>query len=328
MLVKFAIEPDALDNAEGAQITSLRRNWWTPFGILVNSQGTNSILNPGNYRTKLGNSHRDVFQKAFTNFQKNGWPLWAETDSIDWQNMPTRADLARYQDIFALALIEDARALEFDVPEDGGDFCGGVEAIRFRHAGASTKFDEAGTLIQQGIQQAQSVANLWRERFSLLASHSNGNQQVTIVDRYAMSNIYYEDRNELFNLLKLLHSDSPGCRITIWSSDRNASTQTRVKEIEKRLNREIAQLQLSRNGIRSIKVFLCRDDVFKIHGHERYIRFGDFTCVIGLGIEIFRGDNMDRETDFSLKSPEHIQTYRNREQKFKVKQKRRWQWKS
>ena len=327
MLVKFAIEPDALDNAEGAQITSLRRNWWTPFGILVDSRGTNSILNSGNYQTNLGSARRIDFVKAFESFQKNGWPLWSETDNIDWQNMPTRADLAQYQDAFSLALIEDTRALEFDIPENG-DFCGGVEAIRFRHAGASTKFYEASLLTQQAIQLGKSVSALWQERFSPLASHSNGNQQITIVDRYAASNIY-NGNNELFNLLKFIHSDSPGCRITIWSSDRNASTQIRVNEIEKRLNDEIAQLHLSRNGIRSIDLFLCYDDVFGRYGHERYIRFGEFTCVIGIGIEIFRGGNVDRETEFSLKSPEHIRTYRDREKEFRNRRKGEpWQWKS
>ena len=327
MLVKFAIEPDALDNAEGAQITSLRRNWWTPFGILVDSRGMNSILNSGNYRTKLGSAHRDIFQRAFTNFKKNGWPLWAETDNIDWQNMPTRDDLARYQDIFALALIEDTRASVFNIPEDG-DFCGGVEAIRFRHAGASTKFYEASVLTQQAIRRGQSVASLWQERFSPLAFHSNGNQQVTIVDRYAASNIY-DGNNELFNLLKFIHSDSPGCRVTIWSSDRDATSQHRVNEIEKRLNDEIAQLRLSENGVKSVTLFLCRDDAFNRYGHERYIRFGEFTCVIGIGIEIFRGGSVDRETEFSLKSPEHIQTYRDREKEFRNRRKGApWQWKS
>lgn len=327
MLVKFAIEPDALNNADGAQVISLQRNGWDPFGILVDSRGANSVRCHGNYRTKLGRAHRDIFQRAFTNFRNNGWPLWAEIDNIDWQNMPTRADLAQYQDTFSLALIEDTRALEFDIPDDG-DFCGGIETIRFRHAGASTKFYEASVLTQQAIRRGQSVANLWQERFSPLASHSNGNQQVTIVDRYAASNIY-DGNNELFNLLKFLQSDSPGCRVTIWSSDRDATNQHRVSEIDKRLNHEIAQLQLSENGVKSITLFLCYDDVFSRYGHERYIRFGGFTCVIGVGIEIFRNDSVDRETEFSLKSPEHIGTYRDREKEFRNRRKSdTWQWKS
>ena len=327
MLVKFAIEPDALNNADRVQVISLQRYWWTPFGVLVDSRGANSIRNSDNYRTKQGNAHRINFVKAFTNFRNNGWPLWAETDNIDWQNMPTRADLAQYQDTFSLALIEDTRALEFNIPEDG-DFCGGVEAIRFRHAGASTKFYEASVLTQQAIQRGKSVNDLWQERFSPLASHSNGNQQVTIVDRYAASNIY-DGNNELFNLLKFLHSDSPGCRVTIWSSDRDATNQHRVSEIEKRLNHEVAQLQLSENGVKSITLFLCYDDVFGRYGHERYIRFGGFTCVIGIGIEIFRSGSVDRETEFSLKSPEHIRTYRDREKEFRNRRKSdTWQWKS
>ena len=299
---------------------------WIPFGILVDAKGVNSVLNRDNYQTKLGRAHREYFDQEFKNFQSNGWPLWTMADNIDWQNMSTRADLAQYQDTFSLALIEDTRASVFGIPENEGDLCGNVEAIRFPHAGLSTKFNDARVFGQESIQRGQSVENLWQERFSPLASHTNGNQQVTIVDRYAASNIYYNDRNELFNLLKFLHSDSPGCRITIYSSDRDATNQNEIKE---RLTDEIAQLRLGRNGIRSITLFLCYDDVFNRYGHDRHIRFGGFTCVIGVGIEIFRGENVGTETEFSLKSPEHIQTYRSRESKIRNRRKGEpWQWKS
>ncbi len=328
MLVRFAIEPDALDpeidEAKGGQkIKPQQITAWVPFGILVNSDGDNSVLNCDHYkRTELGKAHRDIFVRAFESFKKDGWPLWAEADNIDWQNMGLDpADLEQYQDTFSLSLIEDTRAEILEIPVHGSVF-GNVEAIRFPHASLSTKFNEARILGQSAILPGTLVKGLWQERFSPLASHSNGNQQITIVDRYIASNIY-NGKNELFNLLKFIQSDSPGCVVTIFSSYRDAPNHEYVEE---RLDREITPLQLSGSGIKRITVFLCHEDVFIDPGHDRYIRFAGYTCEIGVGIEIFRGDNVDKETGFSLKTPEHIQIYRDRERKFRNRKRKTWQW--
>ncbi len=312
MFVKFAIDHEALDNMDDASFASMMR-LWLQHGILVDSEGVNSVLN-------RGRANSEEFARAFESFQGNGWPLWTTTDSIDWQNMSIPAQLARYQDTFSLALIEDTRAEILEIPVHGA-FYGDVEAIRFPHASLSTKFNEARILGQSAILPGTLVKGLWQERFSPLASHSNGNQQITIVDRYSASNIY-QGRNELFNLLKFIQSDSPGCVVTIFSSYRDAPS---VKDVEERLDREITQLQLSGSGIKGITVFLCHEDAFR-YGHERYIRFAGYTCEIGVGIEIFRGDNVDRETGFSLKTPEHIQIYRDSERKFRGRQRISWRW--
>ena len=313
MLVKFAIEPESLDRATVNQIA----RHWSESGILVDSKVKS-----------LKNEYKELFEKFYKTFRTTGYPLWAETDNIDWANMLTCDDLAQYQDTFSLALIADFHADLLGIPKDGGAFCGDVEAIRSRYPGVSIKFEETDTLSQKAIRPGPDkppVKDIWQKRFNPLVSQPHANLQITIVDRYIASNIY-KGRNELFNLLKFIHSDSPGCVVTVWSSSIDAPN---VKYVEERLDREIAQLQLSESGIKRITVFLCHDDAFNLHsgpGHDRYIRFGGFTCEIGGGIEIFRGDNVDIEMGFSLKSPKHLDIYRDREKTFKKRQRKYWRW--
>ena len=320
MLVKFAIEPDALVNAESAAFDSLYRNWWTAYGVLADPQGLGSARA---YNSK----YRDELQKAYTNFKDRGYPLFCETRPIDWQQgMQTESDLANYQDEFDLVLLEDTRALVFGVPAGDNDKyskdCGGVEAARFQHADLSTNFASAKLLSEQAIHIDQNTADLWRERFQNLVRYSNGNQQITIVDRYIASNIYY-NHNELFRLLELISADSSGCSVTIFSSDSRVNDFAYVKE---RIDSNLKRIGLGKAGIKRLTMFICYDDVFGKSGHDRYIRFDGMTCAIGVGIEIFRDDVVRRETEFSLKSPDHFETYRRRENQLRKRKRCFWRW--
>lgn len=326
MLVKFAIDTEALHEAESAAFDSLRRNWWGPYGVLANPQGLGSALD-------CNSKYRDELQNAYKSFDSNGWPLFCETRPIDWQQgMQTESDLADYRGEFDLALLEDARALEFEIPDgNNGKYskdCSGVNAARFRHVDLSTNFEAAKLLADQVIPIGQNTADLWRERFQNLVRYSNGNQQITVVDRYIASNIYsnhsnHSNHKELFRLLEHISSDSPGCRVTIFSSGSRVNDFAYVKE---RIEGALERIGLRKDGISRLTVFICYDDVFGKSGHDRYIRFGRMTCAIGVGIEIFRDDVVRRETEFSLKSPEHFKTYCRREDELRKRKRCFWRW--
>ena len=326
MLVKFAIDPEALNNAENAAFDSLYRNWWGPHGVLADPQGLGSALD-------CNSKYSDELRVARDNFEKNGWPLFHKICPIEWQSIlgDSDNDLAKYSGEFSLALLDNDRADLLDVPKgNSGKYsrnCGGVEAARFQHADLSTNFASAKLLSEQAIHIEQNTADLWRERFQNLVRYSNGNQQITIVDRYIASNIYYNhnyNHNELFRLLELISADSSGCSVTIFSSDSRVNDFAYVKD---RIESALERIGLRKDGISRLTVFICNDDVFGRSAHDRYIRFDGMTCAIGVGIEIFRYDVVRRETEFSLKSPEHFETYRRRENQLR-KRKRfpPWRW--
>ena len=318
MLVKFAIDPDALSCAESDAFYRFYRNWWTAYGVLADPQGSGSA--------RAYRKYRDELQNAYKSFDSNGWPLFCETRPIDWQGMQSTSDLAKYRDEFGLALLEDTRALVFGVPDgNGGKFsknCGGVEAARFRHADLSTNFESAKLLSDHAIHKGQSMADLWRERFQNLVRCSNGNQQITIVDRYIASNIF-GGKSELFRLLEYINADSTGCSVTVFSSNKDVSD---LACVEARVNSWQKQIGLTKAGIKRLTMFICYDDVFGGSAHGRYIRFGGITCTIDIGIEIFRDDVVGRRSEFSLKSPKHIETYRNCERELRNRKRSFWRW--
>ena len=322
MLVKFAIDPDALSCAEGDAFYRFYRNWWPSYGILADPRGSGSALT-------CKSKYLDELQTAYKHFEDYGWPLFCETRPIDWQNMQSASDLAKYRDDFGLALLEDTRALVFGVPDgDGKKYskdCDGVEATRFRHADLSTKFEPVKRLSQQAIPIGQRTADLWRDRFQTLAGYSNGNQ-ITIVDRYIAANILDKKKIELFRLLKLINTDSTMSRVTIYSSNRGGS----VAKVKERIENRLEQIGPRKNGISQLTMHICPDDVFGNFAHDRHVSFriggGGVVCTIDIGIEIFRYDEVDREAKFSLKPPEHIGTYRKNEGKLRDEKIDTWRW--
>ena len=326
MLVKFAIDPEALNNAENAAFDSLYRNWWGPHGVLADPQGLGSALD-------CNSKYSDELRVARDNFEKNGWPLFHKICPIEWQSIlgDSDNDLAKYSGEFSLALLDNDRADLLDVPKgNSGKYsrnCGGVEATRFRNADLSTNFETAKLLAHQAIPEGQTVSELWRERFRTLVGCSNGNQQITIMDRYIASNIYM-NHNELFQLLEFISADSSGCSVTVFSSNKDVSD---LACLEERVNSWQKQIGLRKNGIKRLTMHICYDDAVP---HYRYVRFGEMICTTDVGIEVFRGDVVSREVQFSLelpehiKPPEHIGAYRRRENKLRKRTRSTWTWKA
>lgn len=341
MLVKFAIDPEALKYAKSATVDSFRENWWGPYGVLADPQGLVSALGRelcelgcnSNYHAerigKLRYAYNEL-RKAHDTFEGNGYPLFCKISPIEWQSIlgDSDDDLAKYRGEFSLALLDNARADLLGVPNSGtySRDCGGVEAARFQvdELSMTMNFKTAKRLAGEPIKKGQNTADLWRERFQNLVRCSNGNQQITIVDRYIASNIC-DNHNELFWLLEHISADSPGCRVTIYSSDSHVSDFAYVKE---RIDSNLERIGLRKDGIKRLTMFICYDNEFSKSNHDRYIRFGGMICTIGRGIQVFRDAVVKYDTDFSLKSPQHIGDYRDRRERELKNGKRfpHWRW--
>lgn len=347
MLVKFAIDPEALGCAESDAFYRFYRNWWPSYGVLADPRGSGSVLT-------CKSKYLDELQTAYKYFQDNGWPLFCETRPIDWRSMQSPSDLAKYSDEFSLALLEDTRALVFGVPDgDGGKFCknfGGVHATRFHHADLAEISESAKDMSKQTIRIGQNTAALWNKRFQNLVRCSNGNQQITIVDRYVGANIYRK-HNDLFRVLENINADSPGCSVTVFSSNRDVTNSADVKE---RINSNLDRIGLRKNGIKHLTMHICYDDVFRKSAHDRYMRFSvrrrkcpkvrhfdGFVCIIGIGIEIFRANDVETVSELFLKSLDHpeyrksnnkysedIKVYLDREDELRNGKHSTWTWKA
>lgn len=307
MLVKFTIEPDALSDAKYDHIFNLLKNHWRPYGILVFKV---SLLD--NALPSCDHNVKDLLKESYKNFKSTGYPLWLESNNIDWENIDTPDDLARYHAKFELALIEETRALEFGVPEYKTKYCGSVEAAELRNVSASDKFETASQLAHLNIRRNTRVDTIWNKRFSRLAEVS---EEVTIVDRYAAWNFCDGNRKvELSKLFKFLDQDSRGCKVTIYSALDGDRYTINPDDIADALLVKVRDLQLT--NIQEVILHMPSNDVFSDHFPDRYIRFDKITCIIGHGIEVFRRARCQRDTTFSFKPSRFIDDTKAIEQAF------------
>lgn len=304
MLIRFSVEPSSLLELKDHAIFDTMLNiFWIPFGILVDFASEASIRDSNS-------SFSDELETLFKSYHSDGWPLWVYADKILWDDIMSPSDMASYQDRIQLALVEETRAMvALQIPESDriySRYCGDVEAIRFRHIPLSKELANAIHRSDENIPIHQPISELWKERFQILARYS---EQVTIVDRFALKN-FHSGHPELINLLELLQSDvKTPCRITIYSAFRDLSIPD-LYSINSKLNAWLRDI-INRDTINQVTVFVSHDSVFIRRAHDRYVRFGGYTITIGRGIEIFRNPRILDESDFSYKSPRHLQERRN-----------------
>ena len=298
MLVKFAVEPDALE-AEISAISTLL-NCWEAHGVLETLDSTDKTI--GNQIKNLKDTFKDRWQnalkkKAGTNakfsraFKKCGYI------DVNWANVEALGDFDDYQNKFDIALMEEVRAYTLGIDEDSPVVyraTADIEATILRNVHLSQKIKNVEDLAQSNLSKGQTIQHIWEERFQPLAMYS---KEVVIVDRYAFESIE-EKPNGLFRLLKLFDSKPSVSSVTIYSQ---CDVPQPIKtKLEKKFSRY--------RNIKILKVYMPKSDTFRDHGHDRHIRFDDFrACTIGIGLpEALRWDDLERDTQFSYKYGKQI----------------------
>ena len=294
MLLKFALEPDAIDNSTTQACNNRLIQVWERFGVLVYPN-----LRDGSIKTKIAN----LRQGPQSRWQRT----WAQVlryphryrcspaydgSEFSFSDIEDPKDLARH-DEFEVAVLEETRALELEIPEGEGKLFGDAEGVRLCEIDQSQRFQRSSQLSQEIVRIDKSVEVLWSERFQRFAEYS---QNVVIFDRFAVRNDNNQNIQGLFRLLDFLDKDSNGCNITIYSSpDPNRNASAEVSSI--RSNFESKANGLNGNGIQNLELRLFRDDRFRRPGHDRHIRFDDNMFSIGIGTELFRHQIVEQDTD-------------------------------
>ena len=304
MLVKFALEPDAIDNSTTQACNNRLLAEWERFGILVypDLQAVTqriSDLDPGAQRRWQGTWTR-VLRYPYR-FRRS----LSLDESFAFSNITEPHQLAQ-RDEFELAVLEETRALELDIPEGEGKFFGDVEGIRLCEIDQSEKFQHSRRRSEEIVRIGKSIEDLWQERFLRFAQYS---QNVVIFDRFAVRDDANQNISGLFRLIDFLDRDASDCNITIYSSpDPNINQQVATESIESSLQSKCDGLNGS--GIRNVEVHLFLDRIFRLPGHDRHVRFDDNIFGIGIGVELFRYLNVRQamycaQTVLDLDKPEY-----------------------
>ncbi|MFL5353123.1 hypothetical protein [Archangium sp.] len=197
-----------------------------------------------------------------------------------------------------LLALDEVRAMEVGVPTDECSIRLGnptVELCRFDCVDQSESFNLSKRLSSEPIRANQKVSLLWRERFLHLAKHADGN--VTIVDRYAGER-HLERRDGFSGLRKFLTGVDAGMTgriVEIFTASVNRSAADILASAQALAS------NLRQGGISEIKIHISQNADFSRVAHYRYVRFGNFVCLLDVGLEVFEGDEVFRECPFSMR---------------------------
>ena len=307
MLLKFALEPDAIDNSTTQACNNRLIQAWERFGVLVypNPRDASIAAIIANLHQAPQRRWQRTWAQVLRHPGRYRYSPMSGGSEFDFSNMQEPSDLAQVNE-FEFAVLEETRALELDIPEGEGKLFGDVEGVRLCDIDQSQKFQDSLQRSQELVRIDKSIEDLWQERFQRFAEYS---QNVVIFDRFAVRDDTSQNISGLFRLIDFLDRDARGCNITIYSSpDPNINQQAAVESIENSLQSKFCGL--NGNGIRSVEVRLFLDRTFRVPGHDRHIRFDDNIFSVGIGVELFRYRNIRQamhctQTVLDLNKPEY-----------------------
>ena len=307
MLVKFALEPDAIDNSTTQACNNRLIQAWERFGVLVYPNPRDSFIKAiiANLRQGPQRRWQRTWAQVLRHPRRFRYSSEFDADDFAFSDIEGPRDLAQRHE-FEVAVLEETRALELDILDGDGKFFGNVEGVKLCDVDQSQKFQLSYQLSQEIIRINKPVDDLWQERFQRFAEYS---QNIVIFDRFAVRDDANQNISGLFRLIDLLDRDARGCNITIYSSpDPNINQQAAVESIRNNLQSKSGGLNGS--GIRSVEVRLFLDRIFRVPGHDRHIRFDDNIFSIGIGVELFRYGNVRQamyctQTVLDINRPEY-----------------------
>lgn len=294
MLLKFALEPDAVDNSTTQACNNRLIQVWERFGVLVYPNPRDASIKDKIANLRQGPQRRwqRTWAQVLRHPHRYRYSPMSGSGEFAFSNIFEPSDLAQVAG-FEVAVLEETRALELDILEGEGKIIGDIEGIRLCDVDQSQEFQHSYQLSQEIVRINKPVNDLWQERFQRFAEYS---QNVVIFDRYAVRDDNNQNIQGLFRLLDFLDRDANGCNIVIYSSpDPSRNVAAEVDSIKSKLESKAAELNNGR--IKSLQVRLFRDDKFRRPGHDRHLRFNDNIFVIGIGTELFRHSSVDQATD-------------------------------
>ena len=288
MLVKFVIEPEAIDNSTTPAHIRRLLGKWERFGVLVYPARGDAVirdtlrrLSPAAKKCwmvtlgKVAKSHRNYYR----------W-LTRDARTWEWWNLRTADAMARGVGQFEVALLDESRATILDIPDGESKSFAEVEGIRLWDVDVSRQFARSEEMSTESIRLGAQIEDVWEQRFQRLAAYS---KDVVVVDQYALQQ---GQIGGTLRLLRLLDRDSDQCDVTVYSAGDD------VAHIERVVRQQATQL--GAGGIRCIQVKLFQGNGFRIYAHDRHVRFDSSVFRIGRGTRVFVQDVVGETTDVAL----------------------------
>ena len=324
MVVKFAIEPDALiDGSYDSPRDMIGQHkrlirLWEQYGILVDpSEGPDSIT------SKFDNEElrkvRTVWQEAWKAKRLCRRVRPEKGHHVRWKTLNSPSDVAAYEQLIEVALVEAVRGIAYlGIPEEDSEgqgdnlystYCGSVEAALFRYPEQSHTFASIMELSQRTVMPAQqSRSYIWSTWFENLAQKS---REVVIIDRYGFSRRNF---NGMCWTLQFLTEGMTDGVVAIYASNPSTLDGLTVSEPDI-VNRIRTVLARNPRNLKSVMLFLMVDQEMT---RDRYIRFDECAFSIGHGVsEAFKDERLAEDMPCLLDAQPRgvVRTMRNEVQR-------------
>lgn len=296
MLVPFLIDPEALpmsqdsDMARKGSVYQRLLDLWGRFGVLIIPERQIAGCELAVSVESLPIRFRKKWQEALK-LKRTACVAVTRSSAEMFSTLESMEELSAHA---RLACVEDVKAVVFGMSEDEHSTYlkeSGLELCRIDCVDQANEFTKAAAIALKPITAGENITQLWHDRFKLLTTIS---RQIVVVDRYAAeSHLERRDgRSGLRWLLRALAQDGRKHTINLYSSYKNSS----VDDIE----RSLQEIQIDSGQIQAFYAHLSSDHDFSSQYHARYLRCDDLVCRIDTGLEVFQGDLVYRDTDFSL----------------------------
>ncbi|GAB2875852.1 hypothetical protein GCM10027093_09120 [Paraburkholderia jirisanensis] len=289
MLIKFAVDPEALDarNLEHSLAVALHRRViesWREVGIFVHA-GTRLTESPFlEHVDKLPVALKSLWINALKANKRV--PCSVEWDGDFGNSLESQLDVLARID---LALLESAKVTCYtDIGDAEHSACvpafGDVELCRFHSVEQSIRLNQARATQHTSLLKDANNADEWSKRYSAWLRICDN---VVVVDRYGAQDYLRSFRGAekpgLTRMLDTVHArgKSAPANVTLFVGDPKISSD--VAEFVGELRK------FSGDGIREIKLNLVDDRVFRQHAHHRYMRCDYAVFGMDRGIGAFSG---------------------------------------
>ena len=270
MLVKFAIDPQALlSDPQPLQFDRLVDRWEN-YGVLVNTEELEDAIDSYeiNIKSRLQEILKDDDPPRRFRFLEDA------VSQVNWETLDDKniGILADWADVFELAVLNDELAFFINASnsplslDDQRALCGDVEPIAFSIGDQARSWRQASAISRRGFGTGEVHEALWNEHFSRLAESSG---VIVIIDAYALHDpqIY-----GFVKLLEFIDRDASSCRVILFSSPVN-NNDASVEGIRKHLCEAVRKLDGGGVQQVTVRLFDSSDDDSRRMLHDRRIRF-------------------------------------------------------
>ena len=293
MVVRFAIEPDAMveSSGDGSQAMKAQHKrliaLWEQYGTLVDvGRGRNSVISI--LESDALRPVRTLWREAWKAKSRCRRVKPNSNKGVQWADINQASDLAACECDIDLALVETTRGVAYlGIAEEDdvyGCHCGKVEAVLFRYPEQSEAFASLIRLSQKTIIPVGSRSDdIWSKWFQSIARKTT---EVVIIDRYAFAPRNFRGLCRIFGLLR---SDTSKCQVTIFASDPSTLRGNRVSdsEIEDGIREYLSGASKT---LAAITVVVVPDYHMT---RDRYVSFDECAFTIGHGLlEIFSRERL------------------------------------